>query len=70
MARETSGKQIQHERLEALGYTLHTHCVDSFGRTWRYRTFPVWSGPINQFNSMAQVELYCAQVEQVRSWQQ
>jgi hypothetical protein len=67
--KEDSGKQVAHARLEALGYALHAHCVDSFGRRWRYRTFPLTSGPINCFNSMAQVERYCEQVEQVRSWQ-
>jgi len=68
--REHSGKQIKHERLEALGYSLHANCIDSFGRKWKYRTFPMGSGPINQFNNRVQVDAYCAQVEQIRSWQQ
>lgn len=67
--RESVGKQVKHERLEALGYALHSHCTDSFGRRWRYCSFPVYGGPVNQFDNMAQVEAYCAEVEQIRSWQ-
>lgn len=68
--REHSGKQVKHERLESLGYSLHHNCIDSFNRKWKYRTFPMSSGPINQFDNREQVEQYCSQVEQIRSWQQ
>jgi len=68
--RESSGKQIKHDRLELLGYALHANCVDSFGRRWRYRSFPMTSGPVNQFDNLSQVDHYCDQVEQIRRWQQ
>lgn len=66
---EHNGRIVAHDRLNQLGYSLHSHCIDSFGRRWSYRTFPMGSGPVNQFETMAQVEQYCSDVEQIRSWQ-
>lgn len=64
------GKRIKNARLETLGYSLHVHCIDAFGIKWRWGTFPMGSGPTNYFDSITGVDTYCAQVEQIRSWQQ
>lgn len=55
------------KRLESLGYTLQRNQKDSLGKTHKYRTVPMGSGPINYFDSVADLKKYCEQVEFIRS---
>jgi len=67
---ENNGKQITTGKAalqaKALGYSIHHRCVDSFGRRWAYRTFPMVSGPVGQFSNITQVLKYFAQIEEFR----
>lgn len=58
-------------RLNALGYRL-VRCYRSpiAMRIMPYATFPLWTGPINLFENLEQVEKYVEQVEKIRSWQE
>ena len=71
--RETPGRCLSTTKwgkhIDALGYTLFGGSIDSFGRSWRYRTFPQGSGPINQFDTLDQVKAWVKMVEQIRQWQ-
>lgn len=59
------------QRLYRLGYGISRNVVDSLGRRWPYRTGPIASGgPIGYFKTLAEIERYAAEVEQVRAWQQ
>ncbi len=67
---ENNGKQITTGKAallaEVLGYSIHRGCVDSLGRRWAYRTFPIGPGPIGQFSNITQVLKYFGQIEEVR----
>lgn len=54
-------------RIGWLGYQLHRNCVDSFGRTWKYRTFPIGSGSVGQFTSLAELAAWVREVETMRN---
>lgn len=58
-------------RLAHLGYILTIQAIDSLKRKHNYSTSPnVSSGTTNYFHTLAQVEKYITDVEQVRNWQQ
>lgn len=59
-------------RLKSLGYVLRRNQVDAWRRRWAYRTSPdhgTGGGPINYFDSLADVDRYLGQVEWVRGIQ-
>jgi hypothetical protein len=75
--RETPGRCLSTtkwgKRIDALGYTLFGGSIDSFGRAWRYRTFPQGSGTfpqgsgtINQFHSLDDLVAWVQNVEKIR----
>ena len=53
-------------RFERIGYALYRNSVDSFGRKWAYRTFPIGSGSVGQFSNLSEMAAYCRQVEDIR----
>lgn len=58
-------------RILALGYVLMGGVVDSLGRTRKYRTSPsAGSGPINYFDTLAQLVHWVRQVEDIRLMQE
>ncbi len=60
-------------RLKALGYTLETGALMATGWPKAFCTRPndgSSSGVVNYFDTLGQVERYCAEVEEVRRWQE
>ena len=54
-------------RIAALDYTLYGGSIDSFGRSWKYRTFPAGSGCVGQFVSLGDLTAWVRRVENIRA---
>lgn len=69
--KETPGRNLSSTnwgvRIAELGYTLYGGSIDSFGRSWKYRTFPIGSGSIGQFGSLGDLTAWVRRVENIRA---
>src|SRR5579872_3562710 len=65
--RETPGQSCPYtnwgQTLERLGYHLYRNSVDSMGRSWKYRTFPIGAGTIGQFSSLGELTTWVRRIE-------
>jgi hypothetical protein len=54
-------------RVSWIGYSLYRDSVDSLGRRWAYRTYPIGGGSVGQFASLREMGEWVRSVEKMRA---